>query len=87
VTTPLYDPARDRFRLSVARTIKAARIAAGLSQRKLAEMADLSHAMIVSIEDGHSLCSLWAASQIAEALDTSIDALAPVLIDERKAAE
>lgn len=73
--------------MTVAATIKAARIAAGMTQRALAKEADLSHAMIVNIEDGHTLCSLWAAAQIAEALDTTIDAICPVLIDEKGAAE
>lgn len=87
MTTPLYDVKRDRFKMAVADAIRAARLAAGLSQRSLAEKAALSHAMIVSIESGHTLCSLWAAAQISEVLDTTIDAIAPVLIDEKEAAE
>ena len=87
MTRAVYSDKRDRFRLSVASTIKAARMAAGVSQRGLAEATGLSHSMIVNIEDGHSLCSLWAIAQIAEALDTQIDTLVPVLIDEKEAAE
>ncbi len=87
MTTSNYDAGRDRFRAAVAEAIRAARHAAGMSQRALAQQAGLSHAMLVGIELGTTLCSLWAASRIAEVLDTTIDALAPVLIDEKEAAE
>lgn len=87
MSTPQFDEKRDRFRLAVAATIKAARIHAGMSQRELAKEADLSRAMIVGIEDGHILCSLWACAQIAHALDTTLDAIVPILLDVRGAAE
>ena len=79
------DFARMQFGENCAAAIRKARSDAGMTQRALAEQAGLSHSMILAIEAGTTQCSLWAAAQIAEVLDTTIDALAPVTIEEREA--
>ncbi len=84
MTVGRYDAARMRFADAVAAAVKSARAVSGLTQRAMAEKTGLSHSMIVNIEDGRTSPSLWAIARIAEVLDTTIDALAPVLIDVKE---
>ena len=76
-----HDGDRMRFYEGVAQSIKESRASLGLSQRVFAEKVGVTHSMIVSIENGATPCSLYLLSKIAELLDTTIDALAPVQID------
>ncbi len=76
-----------RFYDESARAIRAARDASGLSRQVLAAQIGVTTSMLQSIENGSVPCSLYVAARIAEALDITIDALAPVLIDEKDAAE
>lgn len=82
-----YDANRMRFYDAVGEAVKAARMAAGLSQRAFADRLGISHGMVLSIEKGSTPCSLYVASQIAELFDTTIDAIAPVQFDVKGAAE
>ncbi len=67
---------KDKFYAVVGEAIRKARAAAGVSQRKLAAAATISLSTLVHAEDGMS-CSLLVLSQIAEALDTTLDELVP----------
>jgi putative transcriptional regulator len=87
MTSRRYDPARTRFHDAVASTIREMRTAAGISERAFAEQIGVSRGMLASIERNDTACSLYIASRIAEALDTTIDAIAPVQLDEKEAAE
>lgn len=73
-----------RFYDESARAIRAARDASGLSQRVLAAQIGVTPSMLQSIENGNTPCSLYVAARIAEALDLTVDAFAPVLLDEKE---
>ena len=76
-----------RFYEAAGDAVTHEREAAGLSMAALGALAGISSSTLQSIESGQTVLSLWYAAQIADALDITIDALAPVLIDERSAAE
>ena len=60
----------------VAKNIKRYRIEKGLSQDKLARLADISHASIVKIESGGIQSpSIDTVQKIAQALDVGIEDL------------
>jgi DNA-binding XRE family transcriptional regulator len=77
------DYERARFQALVGLAIRDARVAAGMTGRELAAAAGMTSHVLSNVERGHVPCSMWVASRIAEALDTTIDALAPVMITER----
>ena len=56
----------------LGRSIKASRKAAGLTQAKLAEMADLSDNFIALVERGQRSPSIHTLDKIAVALDVSL---------------
>ncbi len=56
---------------------------ADLSIRALAEKIGISAAMLTNVEQGATSLPLYAARNIAEAIDCTIDDLVPVTIDER----
>lgn len=61
--------------VAVGRRIKAARIQRGLTQEKLAENAQISTSYISKIETADTKLSLQVIIDIANALQTSVDAL------------
>lgn len=73
--------AKIRFYENVGTTIRGLRKAAQVSQRQLSEAIGASESTLANIESGRSMPSFWTASQIAEALDCTLDDLAPVTID------
>lgn len=61
---------------TVAKNIKRCRIEKGLSQDKLARLADISHAAIVKIESGGIKSpSIDTVQKIAKALETGVEGL------------
>lgn len=68
---------RDHFYLTVGAAVKAARESAGVTQAQLAGMAKLTKSTMLNVEQGMT-CSLLVAARIAEALDTTLDALVPL---------
>lgn len=59
----------------IGKRIKEKRIALGMTQEKLSEMANLSIAHISHIENGHTKLSIESLVNIANALGTSADGL------------
>lgn len=74
--------AKCTFNATVGRCIRTHRVAANMSQRELAEAVGVSASVIQNFEAGAAPCPLFTAANIAEALDCTIDDLAPVTIDE-----
>lgn len=81
------DGDRMRFYESASAALVQAREASGLSMRELARQSGVNRSTLESIERGQMPLSLYIAARIAETLDITIDALAPVLIAEKEAAE
>lgn len=65
----------------VGRAMREAREAAGLSQAKLASLCDTSQNSIAAVERGERTCSLFLLVCVADALDTTLDALVPITVD------
>ncbi|MBL8680150.1 MAG: helix-turn-helix domain-containing protein [Myxococcales bacterium] len=63
------------FRKKFGQALRAAREAAGLSQRELAERADIADKYLSRVELGASSVSLFVAWQLANALDLELSAL------------
>ena len=61
--------------MTLAQHIKAARLAAGLSQEKVAEAMDVSRQAVAKWESGRSAPSTANLIRLAEILGTSVDAL------------
>lgn len=78
---------RIRFYDEVGRCIREAREASGMTQKALADALGTSHTTLGKIEHGTTPCPLYMAACIAEVLDTTLDALAPVMIAEREDAD
>ncbi|HEV7403991.1 MAG TPA: helix-turn-helix transcriptional regulator [Chthoniobacteraceae bacterium] len=72
-------PARPKSRLIVGGAIREVRKAAGLSQEKLAEKADLHHNYIGEVERGEKTISVEALLRIAGALKVSVTRFFPGL--------
>lgn len=70
---------QQQFHDDMGRACKTAREARGLSIRELSEMSGLSHGTIGRIEHGGG-CSAWVLSRLADALDETLDGLAPVTV-------
>jgi DNA-binding XRE family transcriptional regulator len=71
---------RDTFHADVARNVRELRNVAGLSQRELGERVGIAGTHIGLIEQGTTLCSLYVAARIAEALDVTIEDIARVKV-------
>lgn len=67
--------------ISVGATIERAREAAGLSKNELGALAGAKGEFLGRIERGDAPCPLHVLVGIADALDTTLDALVPVNID------
>ena len=63
------------FRRELGRRVKAARAAQGLSQRELAERADVTDKYLSRIEVGAAMPSVFVADHIARALSVDLEAL------------
>lgn len=74
--------AKDRFNALVGRCVREARLAAAMSQVVLADHIGVSASMLQNIETGAIACPLFAARNIAEVVDCTLDDLCPVTIDE-----
>ncbi len=79
-----YDPLRVRFYDAAGVCIRQARLAAGWTQKALADAVGTSNTQIALIEQGTSECPFHMAARIADALDLTCDDLAPVTIDDRE---
>ena len=65
----------------VGRAMRTAREAAGMSQRELAACCDTTQNSIAAVERGERTCSLFLLVAVADALDTTLDALVPISVD------
>lgn len=65
----------EAFRESFGKAVKAAREAAGLTQRGLAERADLADKYLSRVEVGAATPSVFVAAKLAAALGIPLDAL------------
>ena len=63
------------FRREFGRRVKAARAAQGLSQRELAERAEVTDKYLSRIEVGAAMPSVFVADRIARALGVNLEAL------------
>ena len=63
------------FRRELGRRVRAARATQGLSQRELAERADVTDKYLSRIEVGAAMPSVFVADRIARALGTDLEAL------------
>ena len=61
--------------MKLAENLKKQRISAGLSQAELAKRVGANQSMITHIENGFKVPSLALAVELADALDTTLDAL------------
>jgi DNA-binding XRE family transcriptional regulator len=66
-----------QFYETVGAQIVAMRESAGMSSSQLAALCDVTKSTIDHAEDGYS-CSAYLLACIAEALDTTLDALVPI---------
>lgn len=60
---------------AMGKRIRAKRLEMGLTQEKLAEIAEISTSHIGEIERGTSICSLAVIANIATILDLNLDTL------------
>ena len=69
--------ARDEasFRRALGTRLRAARVAAGWTQRELAERADLADRYLSRLELGLAMPSVWVVARLARHLGVSLDAL------------
>ncbi len=80
----------DRVRLlheQVGKAILSARTRENIGQGELASRVGLSSSHMYKIEQGITACPLHVLVSIADELDTTLDALVPVMVDDRSAAE
>lgn len=69
------DANEQKFRQILGFNIKIARIQKGLSQDKLAEIADISTKHVTKIENAKVTTNIYFVNKIAQALDVTIDEL------------
>ncbi len=67
---------------AMGQRIRAKRLELGLTQEKLAEMAEISPSHIGEIERGTSICSLAVIANLATILDMNLDALVKGINDQ-----
>ncbi len=79
-----HDPLRVRFYDDAGRCIREARMAAGWTQKALAEAVGTSNTQIALIEQGTAECPFHVAARIADALDLTTDDFAPVTLDDKE---
>lgn len=65
----------DQFRRGFGRRVRAARDAKKLTQRELAERAEIADRYLSRIEGGTVMPSVWVAFRIARALGVGLDTL------------
>lgn len=65
----------EEFREAFGKAVRAAREAAGLTQRQLAERADVADKYLSRVEVGAALPSVFVASKLARALGLPLDTL------------
>ncbi len=70
------------FNEQVGRAVRDMRIGAALTIAKLADAIGMSTAMLTNVEHGATALPLFAARNIAEVVDCTLDDLVPVTIDE-----
>jgi DNA-binding XRE family transcriptional regulator len=68
---------RVHFLTTVGKTVRDARESAGVAQGELAKRAGVASSTLFAVEDGRT-CSLLCLTKIANALDTTLDALVPL---------
>lgn len=81
-----YDPLRVRFYDAAGVCIRAARMAAGWTQKDLAEAVGTSQTTLGLYEQGITECPFHIVARIADALDLTCDSFAPITIDDKESA-
>ena len=72
---PVAKGEEEAFRKSFGKALRAAREAAGLTQRQLAEKADVADKYLSRVEVGAATPSIFVASKFAAALGLPLDIL------------
>jgi transcriptional regulator with XRE-family HTH domain len=78
------DPLRVRFYDAAGICIRQARMAAGWTQKALADAIGTSSTQLAMYEQGTAECPFHIAARIADALDLTCDSFAEVTIDDRE---